>query len=83
MRNGRLGMLDRFEIFRSNLLKYVSADTAYYTMFGHPSGLTFAAQVTKMETLRAESTFGNLMRGLQVFGYKINYSKAVGTLYTT
>jgi hypothetical protein len=25
----------------------------------------------KTETLRAESTFGNIMRGLQVFGYKV------------
>ena len=38
---------------------------------GHAHGLTFASQMTKMETLRSESTFGTLMRGLQVFGWKV------------
>jgi hypothetical protein len=81
MRNGRLGMIDRFEIFRSNLLYYVSGDTAWYCMFGHKVGLTFASQMTNMETLRAESTFGTLLRGLQVYGYKVTQDDALGALY--
>jgi hypothetical protein len=27
--------------------------------------------MTKMETLRSESTFGTLLRGLQVYGYGV------------
>jgi hypothetical protein len=27
--------------------------------------------MTNMETLRAESTFGDIIRGLQVYGYKV------------
>jgi hypothetical protein len=27
--------------------------------------------MTKMETLRSEMTFGTIMRGLQVYGYKV------------
>jgi len=27
--------------------------------------------MTEMETLRAQSTFGNIVRGLQVYGYKV------------
>ena len=44
---------------------------------GHSHGLTFASQLTKMETLRAESTFGTIMRGLQVFGYKVTDGTAL------
>jgi hypothetical protein len=43
-----------------------------YTVYaGHAHALTFASQVSKVETLRSESTFGTLFRGLQVYGYKV------------
>ena len=73
LRNGRLGMVDRFTIYSSNLLPsgvaagLAAGEWAIYA--GHAHGLTFATQMTKMETLRSESTFGTLIRGLQVFGY--------------
>lgn len=80
-RNGRLGMIDRFTLYASNLLPdantvgLVGAEFALYA--GHSHGLTFASQLTKMETLRAESTFGTLMRGLQVYGYKVTDGTAL------
>lgn len=69
LRNGRLGMIDRFTIYQSNLLPVSGAETTIFA--GHKNGLTFASQLTKLETLRAESTFGTIMRGLQVFGSKV------------
>lgn len=69
LRNGRIGMIDRFMIYRSNLLNSSSGE--FDIMAGHKSGLTFASQMLNSETLRAESTFGTLVRGLQVFGYKV------------
>jgi len=83
LRNGRLGIIDRFTIYRSNNL-YSATDgsyTAYSVLFGTNAAITFAAQMTKMETLRAESTFGDLIRGLNVFGFKIIKSEALGLLY--
>jgi hypothetical protein len=77
MRNGRVGIIDRFTIYNSNNLPFVSdtSDTIttnhYYVFAGVTQGLTFASQLTKTETLRAESTFGDIMRGLQVYGYKV------------
>jgi len=69
LRNGRLGMIDRFEIFVShNLYK---SSTEYSIISGHKMGLTFASQMTNMETLRSESTFGDIIRGLQVYGFKV------------
>ena len=83
LRNGRLGMIDRFTLYSSNLLPYNVTDTAHSIFFGHSHGLTFASQLTKVETLRAESTFGTLLRGLQVFGFKVVDGTALGILYAT
>lgn len=75
LRNGRIGMVDRFTLYTSNLLPSGTAGGLiageYLIYAGHAHGLTFASQVTKMETLRSEMTFGTIMRGLQVFGYKV------------
>lgn len=72
LRNGRLGMVDRFTIYVSNLLPAgVAGGVAageFLVYAGHKNGLTFASQMTKVETLRSESTFGTLLRGLQVYG---------------
>lgn len=95
-RNGRLGMIDRFTVYVSNLLPIgsgtdVQTGTSYpdlapdlaageYSIyFGHALGITFAAQMTKVETLRSESTFGTLMRGLQVWGFKVVNPTLVGS----
>ena len=74
-RNGRLGMIDRFTLYSSNLLP--SSGGEYTVYAGHSHGLTFASQLTKVETLRGESTFGTLMRGLQVFGHKVINGTAI------
>lgn len=83
LRNGRLGMIDRFTLYSSNLLPYNVTDTAHSIFFGHSHGLTFASQLTKVETLRAESTFGTLLRGLQVFGFKVVDGTSLGILYAS
>lgn len=68
-RNGRLGVIDRFELYVSNLLPKTGANSYVFAI--HPKSLSFATQLTKTETLRAESTFGDLMRGLLVYGRKV------------
>lgn len=83
LRNGRLGMIDRFTLYASNLLPFGSTDDAHSMFFGHSHGLTFASQLTKVETLRAESTFGTVLRGLQVFGFKVVDGTSIGILYGT
>ena len=101
-RNGRLGMIDRFTVYVSNLLPIGSASNnvvsgagpfpilagsqagtglaagEYAIYFGHALGLTFASQMTKVEILRSESTFGTLMRGLQVWGFQVVNPTLVG-----
>jgi len=75
LRNGRVGMVDRFTIYSSNLLPTGVAGglaaNEYVVFAGHAHGLTFASQISKVETLRSELTFGTILRGLQVYGYQI------------
>jgi len=82
LRNGRVGMIDRFTLYSSNLLpRYVDTNSPFDIIAGHKVGLTFATQITKTETLRSETTFGTLMRGLQVFGMKVVKGDALVRLY--
>lgn len=84
LRNGRIGMIDRFTIYMSNLLEVV-VDTVNVTncLFGHKSALTFAGQFVKNESLPSPTTFGTLFRGLKVYGYKVVKPEAMGVLYAT
>jgi hypothetical protein len=75
VRNGRLGMVDRFTIYVSHNLNVSSGK--YSLIAGHKMGFTFASQMTEMESIRAESTFGNIIRGLQVYGYKVVKPEAI------
>ncbi len=70
LRNGKLGMIDRFTVYVSNNLPK-TADNDYYIMAGTRDAVSFASQITDVETLRSTSTFGNIMRGLNVYGYKV------------
>ena len=81
LRNGRLGMIDRFTLYMSNLLPVTTGNTQVYA--GHSHALTFASQLTKVETLRGESTFGTILRGLQVYGYKVVDGTAISMAWVT
>jgi hypothetical protein len=83
-RDGRVGMIGRFEIFESNMLSAVvdGANTVTRIPFGHKDGLTFATQLVKSEgPMRSDRFFGDLFRGLQVYGHKVIKPEAVGLLY--
>lgn len=77
LRNGRLGMIDRFTIYRSNNTN-VQAGGKHDLLFGHKSALTFAAQITEMEDLPNPDDFGKLVRGLNVYGYEVIKPESLG-----
>lgn len=83
MRNGRLGQIDGTTLYVSNNLTHVTDTALSCTNIyaGHKNALTFASQLLKTETLRAESTFGDIMRGLQVYGYKMVDPTAMASGY--
>jgi hypothetical protein len=82
VRNGRLGMIDRFTIYVSHNLK-VDTGGKFNLIAGHKMGFTFASQMTEMETIRSETTFGNIIRGLQVYGYKVVKPEALAQAVVT
>jgi len=74
LRNGKVGVVDRFTVYNSNMLYTPSsgADTGYtHVLAGHPKAVCFASQFTNTETVRLESTFGDGVRGLKVYGSKV------------
>jgi len=83
LRNGRIGTVDNTTLFVSNLLPSAtgaareSGDAGAgtvkgtYVYMGTSDAVTFASQITKVESLRSQTTFGNLVRGLNVFGFKV------------
>jgi hypothetical protein len=81
LRNGRLGQVDRFTLYVSNLLPHGTAGGVasgeWVIYAGHAHALTFASQFTNVETMRSEFTFGTILRGLQVYGYKTVDGKAL------
>lgn len=69
LRNGKIGMIDRLNIYRSNQIHKAGGD--YQIMAGHKSALTFASQMVKMEDLMNPHDFGKLVRGLNVYGFSV------------
>ena len=84
-RNGRIGMIDRFTIYLSNNVSITDdgGTNVSNIIAGHKAGLTFAAQFTKMETLPNPNQFGQLIRGLNVYGYEVIEGKYLAHLYAT
>jgi len=74
LRNGKVGVVDRFTVYQSNMLYTPGSgtDSGYtHVLAGHPKAISFASQFTNTETVRMESTFGDQVRGLKVFGSKV------------
>jgi hypothetical protein len=82
LRNGKIGRIDRFDVYVSNLLPKAAADQNYtggadagkvkrhVIIGGQKSALTFASQINKVESIPNPNDFGTLVRGLMVYGRK-------------
>jgi len=91
IRTGKVGMLDRFTVYVSNLLPrgttakaLVSGLTAVgdgggvvnalprrMMVAGTKDACAYASQITKVEQLRNQTDFGDIVRGLNVYGRKV------------
>lgn len=80
-RKTEIGGVAGFTVYSSNLLS--NNGTTWQCMAGHKSGLTFAAQLQKTETGRMPNKFGDFIRGLTVFGYKVNLPSALISMPAT
>ena len=74
--NGFIGKIDRFNMYVSNNLSTTAGVTS--GLYGHPKAIAYASQMTNTETVRLESSFGDGVRGLSVYGYKVILPTAIG-----
>ena len=99
VRTGKIGMLDRFTVYVSNLLpKGQAAKALVPGLSATSSGATvsnakarrmmvagtsdacaFASQISKTEPLRNQTDFGDIVRGLAVYGRKVVKNEALCT----
>jgi hypothetical protein len=99
VRTGKIGMLDRFTVYVSNLLPKgttskatvagLTATSAGATLSnakprrmmvaGTSDSVSFASQITKTEPLRNQTDFGDIVRGLSVYGRKVVKPEALVT----
>lgn len=91
LRNGKVGRIDRFDVYISNLLPKALANKDYsggtnssaarHAVFaGHKSAWTFASQINKVESIPNPSDFGQLVRGLLIYGRKVVKPEGVALL---
>ena len=91
IRTGKVGMLDRFSVYVSNLLPKGEAGKALVSglaatstggtlasavarrtmIAGTRTAVSFAATINKTEPLRNQTDFGDIVRGLAVYGRKV------------
>lgn len=83
LRNGKIGKIDRFDIYVSNLLPKAAvnkdwldgADSGkakrHLMVAGHRSAMTMASQINKVEQVRNPNDFGDYVRALMVYGRKV------------
>lgn len=78
LRNGRLGMIDRFTLYVSNNLSGgTTVGNPVHCLAGTKHAISFASQFVKTETLRLQNTFGDAIRGLKVYGFKVEVPNAL------
>lgn len=89
LRNGKIGRIDRFDIYVSNLLPKAAATQDYWgnaaagtakrhvMIAGHKSAMTFASQINKVESIPNPNDFGTLVRGLMIYGRKTIKAEAL------
>ncbi|MBX3603192.1 MAG: hypothetical protein KF863_21435 [Rubrivivax sp.] len=80
LRNGKVGEVDRLTVYQSRSLLSQNSPSAAanYVMFGHPAGLTFAAQIAEMRIIDNPNDFGYLVQGLLVYGFEVIEENYVG-----
>jgi len=99
VRTGKIGMLDRFTVYVSNLLPkgttakatvagltatsagaaLTNAKPRRMLVAGVSDAISFASQITKTEPLRNQTDFGDIVRGLSVYGRKVVKNDAIVT----
>ncbi len=79
LRNGVIGRALGFDIMMSNNAPLVTGDD-WAVMAGHPSAISFAEQIVKVESYRPQDSFSDAVKGLHVYGAKLIRPDAIATV---
>jgi hypothetical protein len=69
--NGYIGSVLGFECYASNNVSKGAAWINSRVMFGSRDAISFAGQITKIQTAEVEKQFGTMVKGLYVYGAKV------------
>lgn len=75
LETGVVGRLLGFDILQANYALTTGDDYRVYS--GHPSAITFADQIDKVEALRPQDAFSDALKGLHLYGAKVTRPSAL------
>lgn len=78
LREGSIGRIAGMDVLVSTNLSDV--DGKYYVLAGTNDAITFASQLSKIESLRDKDSFSDLVRGLYLYGAKTVQPKALAKM---
>lgn len=81
LREGAIGRIAGMDVLVSTNLTAV--DSKYYILAGTNEAITFASQLSKVESLRDPDSFSDLVRGLYLYGAKTVQSKSLAKMIVT
>ena len=81
LREGAIGRIAGMDVLVSTNLTAVSGK--YYVLAGTNEAITFASQLAKIESLRDQSSFSDLVRGLYLYGAKVVQPNALAKMVVT
>jgi len=77
--NGRIGMIDRMRVYKTNQLYHNG--TAYWNiLYGTSDATSFVTQITETKTVDFEKAFGRGIKSLMVYGYKVLRPVSLGLI---
>ena len=82
LRNGFVGRAAGFEVYISNTVPQPTSGT-FAVIAGHPIATTYAEQINKVEADRRELRFGDLVKGLHLYGAKVVRPEALALASVT
>lgn len=81
LREGAIGRIAGMDVLVSTNLTAV--DSKFYVLAGTNEAITFASQLSKIESLRDKDSFSDLIRGLYLYGAKTVQPKSLAKMIVT
>lgn len=81
LREGAIGRIAGMDVLVSTNLTAV--DSKFYVLAGTNEAITFASQLSKIESLRDKDSFSDLVRGLYLYGAKTIQPKSLAKMIVT